>query len=81
MALTEYKRLDPATPSPLSVDTPGDKRSGPVEDRFKRILERRRNESEEESMDETLVKPVRTWKWGIRLNQDHQGRSSPLKSC
>ena len=54
VALTEYKRLDPATPSPLSVDTPGDKRSGPVEDRFKRILERRRNESEEESMDETL---------------------------
>ena len=54
VALTEYKRLDPATPSPLSVDTPGDKRSGPVEDRFKRILERRRAESEEESMDETL---------------------------
>ena len=53
VALTEYKRLDPATPSPLSVDTPGDKRSGPVEDRFKRILERRA-ESEEESMDETL---------------------------
>ena len=46
--------MDPATPSPLSVDTPGDKRSGPVEDRFKRILERRRAESEEESMDETL---------------------------
>ena len=54
VALTEYKRLDPATPSPLSVDTPGDKRSGPVEDRFKRIPERRRTESEEESMDETL---------------------------
>ena len=54
VALTEYKRLNPATPSPLSVDTPGDNRSGPVEDRFKRILERRRNESEEESMDETL---------------------------
>ena len=54
VALTEYKRLDPATPSQLSVDTPGDKGSGPVEDRFKRILERRRAESEEESMDETL---------------------------
>ena len=54
VALTEYKKLDPATPSPLSVDTPGDKRSGPVEDRFKKILERRRHESEEESMDETL---------------------------
>ena len=52
--MMEYKRLDPATPSPLSVDTPGDKRSGPVEDRFRRILEGRRAESEEESMDETL---------------------------
>ena len=54
VTLTEYKKLDPATPSPLSVGTPGDKRSGPVEDRFKRILERRRVESGEESMDETL---------------------------
>ena len=54
VALTEYKKLDPATPSPLSVDTPGDKRSGPVEDLFKRILERRRVESGEESMDQTL---------------------------
>ena len=54
VALTEYKKTDPVTPSPLSVGTPGDRRSGPVEDRFKRILERRRAESEEESMDETL---------------------------
>ena len=54
VALTEYKKLDPATPSPLSVGTPRDKRSGPVEDRFKRILERRRAESGEESMDEPL---------------------------
>ena len=54
VALTEYKKQDPATPSPLSVGTPGDKRSGPVEDRFRKILERRRAESEEESMDETL---------------------------
>ena len=54
VALTEYKKQDPATPSPLSVGTPGDKRSGPVEDRFREILERRRAESEEESMDETL---------------------------
>ena len=56
VALTEYKKQDPATPSPLSVGTPGDKRSGPVEDRFRKILERRRAESEEESMDETLSK-------------------------
>ena len=54
VALTEYKETGPATPSPLSVDTPGDKRSGPVEDRFRRILERREAESGEESMDETL---------------------------
>ena len=54
VALTEYKTSDPTTPRPLSVGTPGDKRSGPVEDRFRRILERRRAESGEESMDETL---------------------------
>ena len=36
------------------MGTPGDKRSGPVEDRFRKILERRQAESGEESMDETL---------------------------
>ena len=54
VALTEYKKSDPATPSTLSVGTLGDKRSSPVEDRFNMMLERRRAESEEESMDETL---------------------------
>ena len=54
VALTEYKKQDPATPSPLSVGTLGDERSGPVEDRYRKILERRRAESEEESLDETL---------------------------
>ena len=54
VALTEYKKQDQATPSPLSVGTPGDKRSGPVEDRFRKLLERRRAESEEESVDETF---------------------------
>ena len=44
VALTGYKKPGPTTPSPLSVGTPGDKRSGPVEDRFRRILERRRVE-------------------------------------
>ena len=54
VALTEYKKQDPATPSPLSVGTPGDKRSGPVENRFRDIHERRRAESEEgESMDDS----------------------------
>ena len=54
MALTEHKGTNPTTPSPLSVDTPGDKRSGTVEDRFRRILERREAESGDESLDETL---------------------------
>ena len=54
VALTEYKKQDPATLSPLLVGTPGDKRSGPVEDRFRKILERRQAESGEESIDETL---------------------------
>ena len=54
MALTEYKKQDPATTSPLSVGTPGDKRSGPIENRFRGRLEKRRAESEAESMDETL---------------------------
>ena len=55
VALSKYKKMDPATPSPLSVGTPGDRRNNPVEDRFKDALERGRAESEEgESMDETL---------------------------
>ena len=52
---TGYKKADPTTPSPLSVGTPGDKRSLPVENRFKEVLERKQAESGEgESMDETL---------------------------
>ena len=54
VALTEHNKQNQATPSPVSVGTPGDKRSGPVENRFRDILERRRAESEAESMDETL---------------------------
>ena len=54
VALTEYKKQDPATPSPLSVGTPGYKRNRPVENRFREILEKRRAESEAESMDKTL---------------------------
>ena len=55
VALSDCKKLDPATPSPLSIGTIGDKRSNPVEDRFKDTLEKGRAESEEgESMDETL---------------------------
>ena len=52
--LTEYKKADPATPSPLSVGTPGDNRSLSVENRFKEVLERGQAESGEgESMHET----------------------------
>ena len=54
VALTDYRKQDRATPSLLSVGTPGDMRSGPVEDRFRKILERRQAESGDESMDETL---------------------------
>ena len=58
VALTEYKKQNPTTPSPLSVGNPGDKLSGRgdevVETRFRDVLERRRAESEGESMDETL---------------------------
>ena len=54
VALTEHKGTNPTTPSTLSIDTPGDKKSGTVEDRFKRIFERREAESGDESMDETL---------------------------
>ena len=32
VALTEYKKPDPTTPSPLSVGTPGDKRRSVQED-------------------------------------------------
>ena len=67
VALTEYKKHDPATPSPLSVGTPGNKRSGPVEDRFRKILEKRRAESEEESMDETLSETGEEMKVGNTL--------------
>ena len=81
VALMEYKKPDPTTPSPLSVGTPGDKRSGPVEDRFRMILERRRVESGEESMDETLSEAREDMKWGTRPNQNHRRRNSPLKSC
>ena len=55
MPFTEYKTADPATPSSLSVGTPGDRRNLPVENRFTDALERDQPESGEgESMDKTL---------------------------
>ena len=55
VSLTEYKTTDPTTPSPLSMGTPGDRRSLPVENRFTAALERDQPKSGEgESMDENL---------------------------
>ena len=47
VALTEYKKLDPSTHSPLSVGTSGDKRSQPVENRFRDALEKEQADSGE----------------------------------
>ena len=69
LALTEYKKQDPDTPSPLSVGTPGDKRSGPVETRFRDVLERTRAESEGESIDETLSETGEEMEVGNTLEQ------------
>ena len=70
VALSNCKKLDPATPSPLSIGTTGDRRSNPVEDRFKDTLEKGRAESEEgESMDETLSEVKKKWRW-----ETHQTR-------
>ena len=55
VSLTENKTTDPTTPSPLSLGTPGDRRSLPVENRFTAALERDQPKSGEgESMDENL---------------------------
>ena len=55
--LAEHKVTDSTTPSLLTVGNPGDRRSLPVENRFKDALERDQAESGEgESMDETLSK-------------------------
>ena len=71
VALAEYKKLDPATSSPLSVGTPGDKESNPVEDMFKDALEKGRAESEEgESMDETLNEAGEEMEVGNTPDQD-----------
>ena len=80
VALTEYKKQDPATPSPLSVGTPGDKRSGPVEDRFREILERRRAESVAKAWMKLSVKQEKRWKWGIRLSRNQLRRISPPRN-
>ena len=81
VALTEYKKQNPNTPSPLSVGNPGDKRSGPVETRFRDVLERRRAESEGEAWMRLSVKQEKKWRWGIRLSRNQRRRISPLRNC
>ena len=71
VALTEYKKLDPATPSPLSVGTPGDKSSHPVRNRFRDALEKEQAESGEgESMDEILSEAGEEMELGKIPEQD-----------
>ena len=72
VVLTEHKKPNPATPSPLSVGTPGDKGSGPVENRFRDILEKRPADS---------VKQERNWKWVIRQSRNQLRGISPLRNC
>ena len=58
VSLTEYRQPNPVTPSPLPIDTPGDKRNLPVENRFEDSLKKERSEViEREKMDETLSEP------------------------
>ena len=71
VALTEYKKLEPTKPSPLSVGSPGDKRSNPVESRFRDALEKEYAESEEgESMDENLSEAGEQMEVGNTPEQD-----------
>ena len=71
IALTEYKKLDPAAPSPLSVGTPGDKRSHFVKNRFRDALEKEQAESGEgESKDETLSEAGEEMEVGNTPDQD-----------
>ena len=67
----EYAAVDPATPSPLSVDTPGDKRSLPVENRFEVALERDQFESGEEGrIYETLSEAGEEMELGATPNEE-----------
>ena len=71
VSLTDYKTMDPATPSPLSVDTPGDKRSLPIEIRFKDALDSHQLEAGEgERMDETTSKAEEEMELGTTPNEE-----------
>ena len=65
---TEYKKMDPKTSSPLSLGTPGDEKSFPVENRFKDVLERDQAESEEgKAWTKPSVKQQKRWRWETHL--------------
>ena len=56
-ALSEYKR-EPVTPSPLSIDTPADKKNLPVKNRFENALNQERTEvAEGKRVEEVLSEP------------------------
>ena len=56
--LTKYKRPHPVTPSPLSNDTPRDKRNLPMEKKFKDALKRECSElTEGEKTKQALSEP------------------------
>ena len=75
VALTENKKLDPSTPSPLSVGTLGDKISHPVENRFRNAPEKEHAGSgEDESMDETLSEAGEEMEVGNTPDQDQAER-------
>ena len=75
VALTENKKLDPSTPSPLSVGTLGDKMSHPVENRFRNAPEKEHAGSgEDESMDETLSEAGEEMEVGNTPDQDQAER-------
>ena len=58
LALSMLPTGNPATPFPLSIDTPGDKRNLPVENRFEDTLKKKKSEViEKEKMNETLNEP------------------------
>ena len=69
--LTKYKAIDPATPSPLSVGSPGDTRSLPVKVRFEDALKREQHEVVEgEKMDETLSEAEEDMEIGATPNEE-----------
>ena len=81
--LTEYKAADPTTPSPLSVETPADKRSLPVENRFTEALERDQAVSgeRERAWTKPSAKLEKKWKCGIHPTEGQRtGISVRLQS-